>query len=262
MKHEFDACAETQHTLSVLHSLGACVALRVLGRVSWLVSELRVASGLATGAVEWSAESLVQRSVNCRVGPWEKLSNGGKRCKNSKHGVSLHRSAVWTEGYLVHAHKHTPFHLGWSPRSPSSYRRDTPPSLAWTPRTRRPITADACTQVHDNVFSLLLHKRCNDTFSFLCQKVLLCVRQCMCVSFTCFYQRLSSELQMWFLPPPWEQSSSFSCSQLLLKSLKKTHGDMNLCSAKPSLVFCTDVELRGWLCLIFKFKQLKKYRYR
>lgn len=181
MKHEFDACAETQHTLSVLHSLGACVALRVLGRVSWLVSELRVASGLATGAVEWSAESLVQRSVNCRVGPWEKLSNGGKRYKNSKHGVSLHRSAVWTEGYLVHAHKHTPFHLGWSPRSPSSYRRDTPPSLAWTPRTRRPITADACTQVHDNVFSLLLHKRCNDTFSFLCQKVLLCVRVSVCV---------------------------------------------------------------------------------
>lgn len=90
----------------------------------------------------------------------------------------------------------------------------------------------------------------------------VCARQCMCVSFTCFYQRLSSELQMWFLPPPWEQSSSFSCSQLLLKSLKKTHGDMNLCSAKPSLVFCTDVELRGWLCLIFKFKQLKKYRYR
>lgn len=52
MKHEFDACAETQHTLSVLHSPSACVALRVLGRVSWLVSELRVASGLATGAVE------------------------------------------------------------------------------------------------------------------------------------------------------------------------------------------------------------------
>lgn len=58
-----------------------CVALRVLGLVSWLVSELRVARGFATGAVERSEESLVQRRVNCRVGPWEKLSNGGKRYK-------------------------------------------------------------------------------------------------------------------------------------------------------------------------------------
>lgn len=33
-------------------SPGECVALWVLGLLSWLVSELRVAKGLATGAVE------------------------------------------------------------------------------------------------------------------------------------------------------------------------------------------------------------------
>lgn len=59
-------------------SLGVCAALKVLGLASWLVSQLRVASGLATGAVERSEAWLVQRRVNCRVGPWEKLSNGGK----------------------------------------------------------------------------------------------------------------------------------------------------------------------------------------
>lgn len=62
-------------------SPSVCVALGVLGLVSWLVSELRVARGLATGAVERSEELLVQRRVNCRVGPWEKLSNGGKHYK-------------------------------------------------------------------------------------------------------------------------------------------------------------------------------------
>lgn len=59
-------------------SLGVCAALRVLGLASRLVSQLRVARGLATGAVERSEEWVVQRRVNCRVGPWEKLSNGGK----------------------------------------------------------------------------------------------------------------------------------------------------------------------------------------
>ena len=62
-------------------SPSVCVALRVLGLGSWLVSELRVARGLATGAVERSDESVVQRRVNWRVGPWEKVSNGGKHCK-------------------------------------------------------------------------------------------------------------------------------------------------------------------------------------
>lgn len=60
------------------------MALRVLGLGSWLVSELRVARGLATGAVESSEESLVHRRVNCSVGPWEKLSNGGKRYKQTE----------------------------------------------------------------------------------------------------------------------------------------------------------------------------------
>lgn len=50
-------------------SLGVCAALRVLGLGSWLVSQLRVARGLATGAVERSEESVVQRRVNCSVGP-------------------------------------------------------------------------------------------------------------------------------------------------------------------------------------------------
>lgn len=38
------------------------------------------------------------------------------------------------------------------------------------------------------------------THSALLINVFLCVA--VCVSFTCFYQRQSSEPQMWFLPPP------------------------------------------------------------
>lgn len=51
-------------------TLPAGADLRVGVRISGpLVSELRVDSGLATGAVEGSFGSPVQRSVNCRVGP-------------------------------------------------------------------------------------------------------------------------------------------------------------------------------------------------
>lgn len=45
------------------------------------LSELRVARGLATGAVDFPLASPVQRSMNCSVGPWENVSNGGSLCE-------------------------------------------------------------------------------------------------------------------------------------------------------------------------------------
>lgn len=45
----------------------------------WRLSEFLVARGLATGAVDLSLLSPVQRRVNCNVGPWENVSNGGSR---------------------------------------------------------------------------------------------------------------------------------------------------------------------------------------
>lgn len=50
-------------------------------------------------------------------------------------------------------------------------------------------------------------------------------RQFVCGRFTCFYQRQSSEPQMWFPPPPRERSSSSSYSPLPLWNLK--HTEMN-----------------------------------
>lgn len=44
------------------------------------LSELRVERGLATGAVDFPLASPVQRSMNCNVGPWENVSNGGSLC--------------------------------------------------------------------------------------------------------------------------------------------------------------------------------------
>lgn len=183
---ELDMCAETQHTICA--TLTWCVR-GPQGAGSGVLVGFGVAGGERFGHRCGGMIGGVAGPAQCELQSRtlrETLKRRQTLQKQSKRGVSLHRSAVWTEGYLVHAHKHTPFHLGWSPRSPSSYRRDTPPSLAWTPHTRRPITADACTQVHDNVFSLLLHKRCNGTFSFLCQKMLLCVRArvgvCVCLS--------------------------------------------------------------------------------
>lgn len=53
-----------------MFSLRVGADLRVGVRISGpLASELRVDSGLATGAVNGSLGSPVQRNVNCRVGP-------------------------------------------------------------------------------------------------------------------------------------------------------------------------------------------------
>lgn len=41
----------------------------VLVSMGLVLHELRVESGLATGAVDFPLESEVQRSVNCNVGP-------------------------------------------------------------------------------------------------------------------------------------------------------------------------------------------------
>lgn len=47
-------------------------------------SELRVARGLATGALDFPLVSPVQRRTNCNVGPWENVSNGGSLCGRVK----------------------------------------------------------------------------------------------------------------------------------------------------------------------------------
>lgn len=150
--------------LAYSYSLGVCAALRVLGLGSWLVSQLRVARGLATGAVERSEESVVQRRVNCSVGPWEKLSKGGKHYQKEKREKGetkslqiLKLNCAW--GIAIYSlfkyFQQTPFHPGWSPKLPSSCWPDTPPSLAWTPHTHRPIAANVCTDqqhvvIHDS----------------------------------------------------------------------------------------------------------------
>ena len=92
-------------------SPSVCVALRVLGLGSWLVSELRVARGLATGAVERSDESVVQRRVNWRVGPWEKVSNGGKHYKKRADRLI---TATQTHFFISMTNKHNPYsYAGW-----------------------------------------------------------------------------------------------------------------------------------------------------
>lgn len=47
-------------------------------------SELRVARGLATGALDFPLVSPVHRRMNCNVGPWENVSNGGSLCGRIK----------------------------------------------------------------------------------------------------------------------------------------------------------------------------------
>lgn len=71
-------------------------ALWLLVRVSMgpELSELRVASGLATGAVDLPLASPVQRRMNCSVGPWENVSNGGNLCG----GRGKRRPASWSHG--------------------------------------------------------------------------------------------------------------------------------------------------------------------
>ena len=54
--------------------------------------------------------------------------------------------------------------------------------------------------------------------------------------FTCFYRRLSSQPQTWFLPPPWERSSSSSCWLLPLKNLRHMKKDT---SSSPCNKPCT-----------------------
>lgn len=55
-------------------------------------SELRVARGLATGALDFPLVSPVQRRINCNVGPWENVSNGGSLCGRIKadNGQQVH----------------------------------------------------------------------------------------------------------------------------------------------------------------------------
>lgn len=48
-----------------------------------------MARGLAIGAVDLSLVSPVQRRVNCSVGPWENVSNGGSLLKKKKRRVKI-----------------------------------------------------------------------------------------------------------------------------------------------------------------------------
>lgn len=116
-----------------------------------------------------------------------------------------------------------PSHPRWSPRSLSSCRWDTPPSPAWRPRTPRPAAADACTQASTLTSGFCITKPqcclfCFRRWDFL--RVGSCARV-----FTCFYQRPSSEPQTWFLPPPWETSSSSSCWRIRLKNLNQKQSE-------------------------------------
>lgn len=54
-------------------------------------SELRVARGLASGALDFPLVSPVQRRMNCKVGPWENVSNGGSLCGRTKPGSVVPR---------------------------------------------------------------------------------------------------------------------------------------------------------------------------
>lgn len=92
----------------LLHLL-ISAALWLLVRVSMgpELSELRVASGLATGAVDLPLASPVQRRINCSVGPWENVSNGGNLCKgeeaNDNRSVGQSHSEVKNiEEVVVH----------------------------------------------------------------------------------------------------------------------------------------------------------------
>lgn len=67
--------------------------LLVLVSMGLELSELRVARGLATGAVDFPLASPVQRSINCNVGPWENVSNGGSLC-----GTVIHSDGQWCGG--------------------------------------------------------------------------------------------------------------------------------------------------------------------
>lgn len=69
--------------------------LLVLVSMGPQASELRVARGLATGAVDFPLASPVQRRMNCNVGPWENVSNGGSLCGTVTDGGSEVRSVGW-----------------------------------------------------------------------------------------------------------------------------------------------------------------------
>lgn len=71
------ACLNQPH-LKAKFKLPYCVLYLLMRAARWLLvlvsmglelSELRVASGLATGAVDFPLASPVQRSMNCNVGP-------------------------------------------------------------------------------------------------------------------------------------------------------------------------------------------------
>lgn len=86
----------------IFASLPTGAGRRVLGLLSVvLVSELRVERGLATGAVEGSLGSPVQRRVNCKVGPWEKVSNGGNLFKIQESTIAIYIDSPLNEIYTA-----------------------------------------------------------------------------------------------------------------------------------------------------------------
>lgn len=73
----------------------------LLSAAPLLQSEFRVASGLATGAVERLDASPVQRRVNCSVGPWENVRSGSHCGKDGERGEALARPTWVSENTIT-----------------------------------------------------------------------------------------------------------------------------------------------------------------
>lgn len=131
--------------------------LLVLVSIGLELSELRVERGLATGAVDFPLPSPVQRSVNCNVGPWENVSNGGSLCGT----VMVSEAVRWTRRKLAFKFNMTntitpsfqrpnpaslPSHQEWFPMWLASCSQGCRPSLALTPHTPHPAAAVSCGQ--------------------------------------------------------------------------------------------------------------------
>lgn len=98
MQHTFKSTSIknkiSSYPVAVLYlPMSAARWLLVLVSMGPELSELRVERGLATGAVDFPLASPVQRSMNCNVGPWENVSNGGSLC-----GTVMKSDGQWHDG--------------------------------------------------------------------------------------------------------------------------------------------------------------------
>lgn len=109
-------------------------------------SELRVARGLATGALDFPLVSPVQRRINCSVGPWENVSNGGSLCEEKQtplavtHGgfqpqdrlKSTQKRCTFPSRMVSHVARFLLMGLSSIPCIDTSYSPSSSCSLLWT----------------------------------------------------------------------------------------------------------------------------------